>query len=87
MMNKQRQTSGRTGKNLNKYDHHRIQGQNDKHHLRQGEDKSHKHNQQCEKKWYGSRQGTSTVSMSIIYDKKKMRLGRPAKRWRDDLDK
>ena len=48
MMNKQRQTCGQTGTHLNKYDHHRIQGQKDKH-LSHGEDKSHKHNQQCEK--------------------------------------
>ena len=72
-----------------KYAQYHIQ--RDKH-LRQGEDKSCRHNQQCKKneivhinrlkddRW------TSRVTSWRPFDKKR-RQGRPAKRWRDDLDK
>ena len=42
------QTCGRTDQNGKKYAQHHIQGQKDQH-LGQGEDKSHRYNQQCEK--------------------------------------
>ena len=42
------QTCGRTDQNGKKYAQHLLQGQKDQH-LGQGEDKSHRYNQQCEK--------------------------------------
>ena len=64
-------------------------------HLGQGEDKTHRYNLHCEKmkwSWEGNinrlkdDRWTSRVTTWRPCDKKR-RQGRPAKRWRDDLDK
>ena len=72
---------------------HHIQGQRLDQHLGQGEDKSPRYNEQCEKSevvlgraHQQPQSWTSLVTTWRPYDKK-IRQGRPAKWWRDDLDK
>ena len=55
------QTCCHTDQNGKKYAQHHMQRQKDQH-LGQGEDKSHRYNQHCEKKWNGPGQGISTAS-------------------------
>ena len=83
-------------KNGKKYAQHHIQGWKDQH-LGQGEDRSHRYNQHCEKNEMvlcRAYQPPQTRPMDLachhletIFMTKKRRQGRPAKRWRDDLEK
>ena len=89
------QTCGRTDQNGKKYAQHHIQRKKDQH-LGQGEDKRHRYNQHCKKNeiilgrayhpFQRRPMDLTCHHLETIYDKKS-RQGRPAKRWRDDLDK